>query len=61
MADALRDRGVPESAASVAAELGALAFKQAFAAWVETEEDQDLVDLSRAALDRLRVTVANLG
>lgn len=61
MADALRDRGVPEPAASVAAELGALAFKQAFAAWVETDEDQDLADLARVALDRLRVTVANLG
>ena len=37
------------------------AFKQAFAAWIETDEDQDLADLSRAALNRLRVTVANLG
>jgi AcrR family transcriptional regulator len=61
MVGALRDRGIPESAASVAAELGALAFKQAYAAWVETDEDQDLADLSRGALDQLRATVAELG
>ncbi len=61
MTAALRDRGVPDSAASVAAELGGLAFKQAYAAWVETDEDQDLAELCRAALDRLRATVAELG
>jgi AcrR family transcriptional regulator len=60
MAGALRDRGIPESAASVAAELGALAFKQAFAAWVGTDEDEDLAELSLAALNRLRTTVAEL-
>jgi AcrR family transcriptional regulator len=57
---ALRERGVAESAASVATELGALAFKQAFATWVETDEDQDLADFSLAALDRLRATAAEL-
>ncbi|HEY5429603.1 MAG TPA: helix-turn-helix domain-containing protein [Solirubrobacteraceae bacterium] len=61
MVGALRDRGMTESAASVAAELGALAFKQAYAAWVETDEDQDLARLSLAALNRLRATVAELG
>lgn len=61
IADALRERGIPESTASVAAELGALAFKQAYAAWVETDEDQDLAELSLAALDRLRITVTALG
>ena len=61
MAGALRDRGTPEPAASVAAELGALAFKQAYAAWVEADEGEDLAQLSRTALDRLRVTVADLG
>ena len=60
MVGALRDRGMTESAASVAAELGALAFKQAYAAWVETGEDQDLARLSLAALNRLRATVAEL-
>ncbi len=61
MAGALRDRGIPEPAASVAAELGALAFKQAYATWIETDEDQNLAELSLAALDRLRATVAELG
>jgi AcrR family transcriptional regulator len=61
IAGALIDRGVPESTASVAAELGALAFSQAYATWVETDEDQDLAQLSLAALDRLRATVAELG
>jgi AcrR family transcriptional regulator len=61
MVGALRNRGIPESPASVAAELGALAFKQAYATWVETDEDQDLAKLSLAALDRLRATVAELG
>jgi hypothetical protein len=45
----------------VAAELGALAFKQAYATWVNSNEDQDLAMLSRAALDGLRATVAELG
>jgi AcrR family transcriptional regulator len=61
MAGALSDRGVPDLAASVAAELGALAFKQAYAAWLQTDEDQDLAQLSRAALDQLRATVTELG
>lgn len=61
MTGALRDRGLSESVASVAAELGALAFKQAYAAWVETDEDQDLAELSVSALERLRVTAAALG
>lgn len=61
MADALRARGVSETAATLAAELGALAFKQAFAAWLEASQDADLADLCRTALDHLRVTVADLG
>jgi AcrR family transcriptional regulator len=61
MADALRDRGVPESTASVAAELGALAFKQAYATWIDTDGNQDLAQLSLEALDHLRATVAELG
>jgi AcrR family transcriptional regulator len=41
-------------------ELGALAFKQAFATWIDADENQDLAELSVAALDRLRTTVAQL-
>ena len=61
MAAALIARGVPEATASVAAELGALAFKQAYATWVDAAEDQDLAQLSLAALDRLRATITELG
>jgi len=61
MTSALTGRGVPESTASVAAELGSLAFKNAFAAWVDSGEDEDLAALCRASLDQLRSTVAELG
>jgi hypothetical protein len=61
MAGALTNRGIPESTASVAAELGALAFGQAYATWADTDEDQDLAQLSLAALDRLRATISDLG
>jgi AcrR family transcriptional regulator len=61
MADALRERGVSEASAGVAAELGGLAFKQAFAEWIATDEDRDLAALSVAALQRVRATVAELG
>jgi AcrR family transcriptional regulator len=60
MGGALRDRGVPEPAASVAAELGALAFKQAYAAWAEGDDDQDLAQLSLTILERLRATAGAL-
>ena len=60
MAGALRDRGVPDSAASLAAEMGALAFKEAFAAWAATDNRQELGELTRIALDRLRTTMVEL-
>jgi AcrR family transcriptional regulator len=61
MGGALRDRGVPEPAASVAAELGALAFKQAYAAWIAVDDDQDLARLSLDTLEQLRATASALG
>jgi len=61
MAAALGERGVDEPAASVAAELGALAFKQAYAAWADADADGDLAQLAQEALERLRVTAAQLG
>lgn len=61
MAGALRARGVPDLVATLAAELGMLAFKEAYAAWVATDDQQDLGELARAALDRLRTTVTELG
>jgi AcrR family transcriptional regulator len=61
MADALRARGVPDSVASLAAELGVLAFRDAHATWAETDNQQEFSELARAALERLRTTVTELG
>jgi AcrR family transcriptional regulator len=61
MAGALRARGVPDSVASLAAELGALAFKEAYARWVAADNQQEFGELARAALEQLRTTVAELG
>jgi AcrR family transcriptional regulator len=60
MAGALRSRGVPDLAAVLAAELGVLAFKEGFGAWVATDNRQELSELMLAALHRLRATVAEL-
>lgn len=61
MAAALRERGVPDLAATLAAELGVLAFKEAYTAWVATDSEDDLAGLAETALQRLRSTVAELG
>ncbi len=61
MAGALRDRGVPDMTSRLAAELGGLAFKEAFAQWIASEEQRDLGELAREALERLRITAAELG
>ncbi|EFC80199.1 TetR/AcrR family transcriptional regulator [Parafrankia sp. EUN1f] len=60
MADALRARGVPDPVAALAAELGVLAFKDAYAAWVATDNHQELGELAQAALERLRAAAAEL-
>jgi AcrR family transcriptional regulator len=61
MADALRSRGVEHAVAAAAAELGVLAFKEAYAAWLSAGNDQDLGQLARSSLDELRVAVTQLG
>jgi hypothetical protein len=61
MADALRGRGVPEPAASLAAEVGVIAFKTAFARWVDDPHEQDLARLIRQALDQLKAAPAGTG
>jgi hypothetical protein len=60
MADALRARGVSDRAATLAAEMGMLAFKEGYAAWVAADNEQDLSGLARAALDQLRATLLEL-
>lgn len=60
MADALRNRGVAESVADTAAELGVLAFKEAFAAW-SAGEGEELAPMTATALNRLRAALTQLG
>jgi AcrR family transcriptional regulator len=54
MAAALRQRGVTETAASLAAEAGAIAFKTAYATWVGDAGALNLSELTRAALGQLQ-------
>ena len=54
LADALRGRGVPEPAATVAAEAGIAVFKVGFERWVAPDESRELGELLREALDALR-------
>jgi AcrR family transcriptional regulator len=63
MTDALMARGVPDSTAHVAAELGVLAFKRGYAEWSEgdRESDHELAHHTLAALNELRAASASLG
>jgi DNA-binding phage protein len=63
MTSALRDRGVPETTAHLAAELGVLAFKRGYAAWSEGARDGDegLAEHTATALAELRAASASLG
>ena len=60
MAEALRKRGVTDPAASLAAEVGVIAFKTAFDRWVSEPNAQDLLQLIRASLDQLKGIVAGI-
>ena len=48
--EALAQRGIPATAAAVAAELGMLAFNLAYAEWTETDTPAPLTELTRAKL-----------
>jgi AcrR family transcriptional regulator len=54
MANALRERGVTDPVAGLAAEVGSLAFVTAFTRWVRPECREDFADLAREALKDLR-------
>ncbi|HWE09096.1 MAG TPA: helix-turn-helix domain-containing protein [Solirubrobacteraceae bacterium] len=60
MSDALRQRGVSDPTAIVAAELGVLAFKTAFACWTENTHPQTLPQLARQTLHELHAASASL-
>lgn len=61
MSDALQRRGVPDPTASLAAELGVLAFKRAFACWMDPGNRQEFRDLARQSLQELRAASVTLG
>jgi AcrR family transcriptional regulator len=58
MTEALIGRGVPELAASVAADLGALAWKIAYDRWADTTDGDDFGELARRALGEVRAATA---
>ncbi len=62
MTAALVDRGVPDPTARLAAELGVLAFKQAYAQWSDSDRDdvEWLAPHALAALEDLRTATASL-
>ncbi|WNM35964.1 TetR/AcrR family transcriptional regulator [Streptomyces sp. Li-HN-5-11] len=61
MAGALQERGIPEPAASLAAELGIRAFHQAFDQWAaDPAGRRTLGELTRRTLDELLAAMATL-
>ena len=58
VAGALRDRGFPEPAASLAAETGVAVFKVAFARWISESAQPDLGVILRESLAELKDVVA---
>jgi AcrR family transcriptional regulator len=63
MTNALVGRGVPDSTARLAAELGVLAFKEGYAAWLDADQGSEtpFAHYALAALDELRAATVNLG
>ncbi|WP_410596788.1 TetR/AcrR family transcriptional regulator [Amycolatopsis sp. lyj-23] len=61
MAGALRDRGVADPTATLAAEIGGLAFSTGFARWVAPGSERQFAELVREALDELVAATATLG
>jgi AcrR family transcriptional regulator len=61
MADALRQRGVGDIAASLAGEAGIAIFRIAFERWVDESNEQDLTALIRDSLAELRAVIVGTG
>jgi len=59
LADALRERGVADPAASLAAETAIAVFKVAFARWIEASDDQRFSELIHESLGQLRSVAAD--
>jgi AcrR family transcriptional regulator len=60
MTEALEDRGVPETTAHLAAELGVLAFRRGWTVWSQTADDTELATHALAALEEIKAATAFL-
>jgi AcrR family transcriptional regulator len=60
MADALQQRGIDAATASLAGELGVLAFSRAHSTWADPANQRHFSDLGRQALDELRRAITTL-
>jgi AcrR family transcriptional regulator len=58
IASALRERGVPDPAASLAAEAGIAVFRVAFERWINDRAHGDLPTVIRKSLDELKAVTA---
>jgi AcrR family transcriptional regulator len=58
MADALRQRGIEDPSASLAAEAGVAVFRNAFERWITATTAGDLPRLIRSSLDQLKAVTA---
>ena len=58
LAGTLRERGVPDPAASLAAEAGIAVFKVAFGRWISEDSQLDLPQLMRESLGELKTVTA---
>ncbi|MEV0613742.1 helix-turn-helix domain-containing protein [Nonomuraea sp. NPDC050404] len=58
--DALRARGVPDPTATIAAEFGLLAFRNAFVRWADPANEREFGAIAHQELDTLRAATAAL-
>jgi AcrR family transcriptional regulator len=58
LAGALRERGVGDLPASLAAEAGIAVFRVAFERWIASADEKDLTDLVRDSFDELKTVTA---
>ncbi len=54
VAGALRDRGIPEPAATLAAETGVAVFKAAFARWISEQGQSGMPEIIRESMEALK-------
>jgi len=61
ISQALQERGVAEMTARLAAEMGMVAFRTAHVRWTAPDNQKEIGELGREALDELRAATASLG